>query len=277
MKHVDGKFEGRGGLGLYYQSWQPDGEAKACVALTHGFGEHSGRYSHVGEKLVAAGYALYAYDLRGHGRSDGARGQIMDWAEFREDTQAFLKFVKSQAAGRPVFLYGHSLGGLVALESALRYQDGLRGVVASAPVLTPPALAPVLFTVSRIMSRVAPKFSLKVGLETASLSRDPAVVRAYETDPLVHGTAAARLGTEMQAAVDWTHAHAGEWKLPLLMIHGQADRLCSIDGTRRFSTKVSANLKTVIEYPGGYHESHNDIHWEQVLGDVTVWLDKQCA
>jgi alpha-beta hydrolase superfamily lysophospholipase len=272
MKHTEGKFTGAGGLELFYQAWQPDTPPRAVIPAVHGLGEHSGRYLNVVNRLAPHGYSLYGFDLRGHGRSAGQRGYINAWEEYREDVRAFLHLVSAQAPGYPLFLLGHSLGGLIALEYVLHFPERLKGMIASSPALAPPNLPPILLILSRILSRIWPTFSINTRLDASTISRDPAVVKAYVDDPLVHGLGTPRLATEAAAATEWTQAHAADLRLPLLLLYGSADKLVPPEGSCVFFEKVTFADRKRIEYPGGYHESFNDIHREQVLDDVKQWL-----
>ncbi len=273
MEHREGTFQGTNALELFYQCWRPDGAPRATLAIVHGFGEHSGRYMNVVQHFVPRGYAIYGLDHRGHGRSPGPRGHINAWDEYRDDVRAFTQLAAAQEPQIPVFLWGHSLGGLIALEYALHYPEGLRGVIASAPLLGQAGVSPILIALARVLSRLAPKFSLSTGLDATTLSRDPAVAPAYTSDPLVHSLATPRLSTEITAAQEWTLAHAGEWRLPLLLFFGTADRLVPPANTRRFFDAVTWADKQKIEYEGAYHEVHNDIIYPQVMADVDQWLE----
>jgi alpha-beta hydrolase superfamily lysophospholipase len=274
MEHHESTFPGSGGLELYCQDWIPSGTPRGAVAIVHGFGDHSGRYANVVNCLVPAGYAVYGFDLRGNGRSPGQRGYINDWSEYREDVEAFLQTVRAAQPNAPLFLYGHSMGGLIALEYVLHRPQGLRAVIASSPLLMQPGISPALILLGRILSRVAPRFSLNTGLPADSISRDPAVVEAYRTDPLVHSLGTPRLSTELAAAQQWSLAHAAELSLPLLMILGSADRLSPPQGGRQFFASVTSAEKQLLEYKDAYHECHNDIIYEQAVADVKAWLDK---
>ncbi|MGQ9629309.1 MAG: lysophospholipase [bacterium] len=275
MEHSEGTFRGAGGLDLYYQFWRPEGgECRAVLAIVHGFGEHSGRYTSVVNYLAPRGFAIYGFDNRGHGRSPGQRGYINSWSEYREDVRAFLRMVREQEPGQPLFLMGHSIGGLIALECALHHPEGLRGVIASGPTLGRVGISPFLLILSRILSWVWPRFTMDTKLDSSAISRDPAVVKAYREDPLVHGKGTARLGTEMTAAVDWTQAHAADLQVPLLILHGEADRLAPPEASLAFFEKVTFPDKERYEYKGGYHEPHNDINREQVLADLLQWLER---
>jgi alpha-beta hydrolase superfamily lysophospholipase len=274
MKHIESTFQGADGLDLYCQYWRPEGETRAVLAIVHGFGEHSGRYANVVSHLVPRGFAIYGFDLRGHGRSAGERGHINAWGEYREDVRAFLEFVRHEKPDRQRFLMGHSLGGLIVLEFVLHGAEGLRGLIASAPVLVQPEISPIVMTLSPIFSRILPRLSMEAKLDASTLSRDPELVAAYQDDALVHSKGSARLGSEMGRAIAWTHAHAQDLRVPLLILHGQADKLVSPEGSRVFYKNVTLSDKQYHEYEGGYHEPHNDIDHERVMKDLAGWLEK---
>ncbi len=273
MKHAESTFQAEDGLRLYFQAWQPDGAARACLAIVHGIGEHSSRYRNVVEYVVPRGYAVYSFDLRGHGKSEGKRGYVNSWEEYRRDVKTFLEKVRKEQSCRRLFLMGHSLGGLIVLNYLLHYPEKLDGVVASAPALAQTGTSPLLMTLARILSSIAPTLTMKTGLDVAAISRDPAVVEAYKNDPLVHGLATPRLGAEMDATMTWTRAHAADFTLPVLVLHGEADSIVPFTASRDFYEKAASKDKEYISYPGGYHESHNDIHKAQALEDVTRWLN----
>lgn len=275
MHHCEGTFQGADGLTLYYQQWKSESEPqKAVLIVVHGFGEHSGRYRNLVDYLVPRGYVVYGFDHRGHGRSPGGRGYISAWREYREDVQAFVRLVGERESGYPLFLMGHSLGGLIALEYVLRHPEGLCGAIISGPPLGEIGVSPVLVILSRVLSRVWPTFGRDIGSNFSQLSRDPAVAQAWRDDPLTHSRGTARLGTEMAAAREWTNANAASLQVPLLMIHGGADRICPPAGSRLFFEKVSFPDRERREYEGGYHEPHNDIDVKQVLADVEDWLER---
>ena len=274
MNHSEGNFTGHGGLELYAQCWRPEGEAKATLAIVHGFGEHSGRYGNVVNWFVPQGYAVCAFDMRGMGRSPGQRGHINEWAELREDTRAFLQWAQGQAPDAPLFLLGHSQGGLIVLEYVLHYPEGLAGVVASGPTLGKLPVPPLLVGLAKLLSRVWPRFTQDVKLDATALSRDPAVPAAYVSDPLVHGLATARLGTELLKTIEWTQTHAHEMQVPCLIVHGGADRLIPPEGGRIFFEKMTLADKERHEYEGYYHEVYNDVGKERVLADVEEWVER---
>lgn len=268
-----GTFTGAGGVKFVYDRWREAQVARAVVVIVHGLGEHSGRYRNLVQHLVPLGYAPYTFDLRGHGRSAGPRGHILSWDEYRADLGAFIAAVGAEEPDSPLFLMGHSLGGLIALDYALRRPAGLQGVIASAPALAQVGVSPALMMLGRMVSRIHPGFSLDVHLDAPAISRDTAVVAAYKGDPLVHTRGSARLSTEVSAVMASTNANALNWRLPLLILHGEADRIVPIDATRQFFDRVPIADKTFHSYPGGFHEPHNDTNRKEALDDIAQWLD----
>ena len=273
MTEGEATFRGRGGLTLRRRSWQPPSRPRAVVVLVHGFGEHSGRYGNVGPALAAAGFAVHTYDQRGHGRSPGQRGHIDSWVDYREDLRKLLDAVRASHSDVPLFIYGHSLGSLVALDYALRSPESVAGLILSATPLQPVGVAsPFLVAVAKALSRVIPRFPLNLGREASDLSRDPAVVSAYEEDPLVHGRATARWGSESLRITAWIRGHAGEIAVPILLLHGAADRIASPAGSRELVEAVRHTDKRLQVYAETYHEPHNDFGHGTRLADVAGWI-----
>ena len=278
MKHQESTFTGFKGLELYYQSWQPEGTARAALAIVHGLGEHGGRYMNIVNHLVPQGYAIYALDHRGHGRSPGPRAFVNSWSEFIEDVGKLCQLVAKQQSNTPFFLMGHSMGGNIALNYILHHPnshhpDGVKSVIASAPAVGKLDVPPVLAFVSRLLSGIMPKLSIATGLDATAVSRDTAIVQAYQNDPLIHGQGTPRFATEIAASAGWAMAHAAEFKPPLLMLHGAADRLVNVQSSRDFFARVAHNDKKLIIYESGYHEPHNDIDHERVVHDIENWLE----
>jgi alpha-beta hydrolase superfamily lysophospholipase len=273
MEHREGIFQGVDGIELYWQSWRPESGFRATIGIIHGFGEHSGRYASLASHFVSQGYAVYGFDLRGHGRSPGQRGHINSWDEYRGDVKGFLGLICNREPGRAVFLWGHSMGALIALDYLLRGPAGLCGAVISGAPLEPVGVAkPLLVLIARVLSRIWPHFSLPLGISPKALSRDPEAVKAYEADPLVHGKTTVRWGTEVLRTIERVKVHAAEVHIPLMLIHGGADPLNSVKGTRSFFDKIVFPDKTMKIYPGSYHEVHNDLDRSQVMEDAAQWL-----
>ncbi len=276
MQHTETTVQTRGGLQLYVQKWLPDVPTRAVIAIVHGLGEYSGRYMNLVNHLVSRGHALCGFDLRGHGRSPGPRGHIDRWEDYREDLRSFLEWIPTWEPAQPRFVLGHSMGALVVLDFVLRHPRGLAGTIVSGAPIEPVGVAsPLLVSMARLLSRFWPRFPLPLDLETAALSRDPDVVRAYEEDPLVHGKASARWGSESLDTLDWTKEHASDVRLPLLMIHGGADRINAVEGSRAFFEAVPYPDKELRVYPDVYHEPHNDLGWEEEARDIERWIESQ--
>jgi alpha-beta hydrolase superfamily lysophospholipase len=274
MKDGEGFFQGVGGAKLYYQCWWSEKDPLAVLGIIHGFGEHSGRYMNVVTYLTFHGYKLYGFDHRGHGRSPGQRGHINHWGDYRGDVRAFLQMIIKQEPGRPMFLLGHSMGALIVLDYILRDPEGLRGAITSGAPIKLVVDKPWRVTLARLLSQILPRISFSIGLDKSALSRDPEVIKTYEEDPVVHGVATARWSTELFATIEWVKTHADEVRIPILMVHGEADRLSLSEGTCSFYEEVPFSDKELQIYPGGYHESHNDLDHERVTKDIRQWLER---
>lgn len=272
-EHQDGTFTGAGGLSLYYQAWLPPSRPFPAVLVNlHGLGDHSGLYPTIASHFPGRGIGVYAYDMRGNGRSPGQRAYLREWDEYQGDLHAFLALVRQREGNAPTFILGHSLGGLVVLDYALHYPEGLSGVIAAAPPLGRVGVPPLLMALGRIMSRVWPRFSLEVGMDLSGLARDPAVVETVLGDPLFHRRGTARLSTEVTAAIARVQARAPDLAVPLLILHGSADRMVPPDGSREFFSKVRYPDRAFREYPDAYHGLFADIGHPEVLGDLERWI-----
>lgn len=275
MTHQQWNWKSRDGCLLYAQAWQPEGEARSAVCLVHGLGEHSGRYSHVADVLNRAGHALLAMDLRGHGRSTGRRGHAPSLEVMLDDIDLLLEEAARRFPGRPRFLYGHSMGGLLVLYYTLRRRPSIAGVIATGSALRSTLEGQAFKVVLvRLLSRLLPALTLASGLDPATISRDPAVVQAYRGDPLVHDRISFRLAGELLRASRWAMEHAAEFPLPLLLIHGGADRLTLPEGSREFSGRASRNCTLKI-WEGLYHEVHNEPEQGEVLAYILSWMEER--
>jgi acylglycerol lipase len=273
FEHREGRFVGFDGLPLYYQAWIPSGgRHRAVIVNLHGLGDHSGLYPNVGAYFPALGVAVYAFDMRGNGRSPGQRAYLRGWHEYQGDLHAFLGRVREWEGAVPLFLLGNSLGGLVSLEYALEHPEGLTGVIAAAPPLGELGVPRFLMALGRLLSRVAPRFSLEVGMDLSGLARDPSVVEAVLADPLFHRRGTARLSTEVTAAIARVQARATDLAVPLLILHGSADRMVPPEGSRRFFAKVRLPDREFREYPGAYHGLFADLGYGEVLQDLERWI-----
>lgn len=273
MQHRAGQLEGSKGLTLYWQAWLPEEAPKAVVVLAHGLAEHSGRYAHLAEHLVAHGYAVYALDHRGHGRSHGRRAQVGRMNYAVEDLHRFAAQVRSDQPGKALFLLGHSMGGGIALAYALEYQDELRGLVLSGPAVLFEGVSPLQACAVRILSALAPGLPV-FAIDGTAVSRDPEVVRAYDGDPLNYrGKIPVRTVAEMARSAEQLRDRLGSLRLPVLLLHGAEDRLIPANASRLVHDKASSLDKTLRLYDGLYHEVFNEPERDQVLADLSHWLD----
>ena len=244
MRYAENRFEADDGILLFHREWAPDRTSESKVVLVHGFGDHSGRYEELARNLVDSGHSVFAFDLRGHGRSPGPRGHIRRWRQYRDDLACFIEAVVTLKDPGPPVLMGHSMGGLIVLEYLLspdsgdsgvrgRQRESIRRAAVSAPLLERPRVAPWRLMAARLLSRIWPGFSMRAGIDLATLSRSEKEQDGYRRDPLVHGVGSARLATELACAQARVHGSAQRLSVPLLICHGDADRLVPISGSRR--------------------------------------------
>ena len=245
------------------------------ILLVHGLGEHSGRYVHVGEYFAGRGMAVLSFDLRGHGRSEGAHGHTPSFEKYMDDIDMLVAEADRRYPGIGRFLYGHSLGGILVLNYALRRKPSLNGVISSGPALRTSIEEQALkVNIARIFGSWLPGFQLSSGLEATSISRDPQVVERYQNDPLVHFQVSFGFAKYSLEAIEWTFEHGSEFAVPLLLIHGSDDKLAYIRGSQELAELVEGDCTLKI-YDGLYHELHNEPEKEQVLSDVLEWIEER--
>jgi len=263
------------GLRLFMPYWLPDDDPRATVVLVHGYGEHSGRYGHVADALTQCGAAVYAYDQRGYGRSEGDRAYIEDFDTYLDDLDYVLQ-TPVLPADVPRFLMGHSMGGLVVLRHALLRQPDVEGLVLSAPAIEiNPDLAPFLRRFAQWIGRVAPRLPT-VRSPEGGISRDADVVAYAENDPLnYHGAVRARMGAEMLRAGDAVKERLEDVEYPFVVFHGTADTLTNPEWSQRLYDRAASTDKTIHLYDGLYHETHNEPERETVLRDLADWVHER--
>lgn len=266
------------GLQLHAQWRLPASAPRATVVLVHGYAEHCGRQGTLARAFLGESAAVYAYDQRGHGRSGGRRVYVDAFDRYLDDLALVLAFVRDRAPDGPLFLFGHSMGGLVVLKYVLERAPALDGLILSAPAIeVNPDLAPVLRRLAQGLGRLAPRLPTVRSPEGA-ISRDPAVVEAAANDPLnYHGRIPARTGAELLRAGSSVRARLHELSLPFLVLHGTADRLARPAWSRRLYDRAAAADKTLKLYEGRYHESFHDYGRETVLRDLATWLRERAA
>jgi alpha-beta hydrolase superfamily lysophospholipase len=269
MRFSEGPRTTPDGATLWLRAWEPDERPpRAAGVLVHGLGEHCGRYAHVGERFARASLALLAFDLRGHGRSSGRRGDTRFEAAL-EDVDRRL--ADARATGGPAFLYGHSLGALLVLAYLVRRRPPVLAAIVSAPPLQNALREQrTKRLLSRTLGRILPGLTLSTGLDPAGLSRDPTVVEAYRRDPLVHDRATLGLAEDALAATAALEAGAATG-VPLLVVHGGADPIAYPEGSRRLAARIAGGA-TLVVHEGLRHEPHNEPERERVLDGIVDWL-----
>jgi alpha-beta hydrolase superfamily lysophospholipase len=257
---------------LFWQAWVPAGSTAGAVVVVHGAAEHGGRYAFVAEQLGSAGYATYALDHRGHGRSHGPRALIDRFDHLVEDLRLFVSRVAREHDGRRPFLLGHSLGGAVALTLAIRSGSDVAGVAVSGPAVATEAVPFAVKAAAGVLSFVAPRLPV-LRIDASAISRDPEVVRAYEHDPLNHTyRLPARTLAEVMRSMDRMPRVVGTLRTPLLLLHGSEDRLCPPAGSEMVHSLATSPDKTLKIYDGLYHEIFNEPERAQVIGDLVGWI-----
>ncbi|MCA0457574.1 MAG: alpha/beta hydrolase [Chloroflexi bacterium] len=276
MKHTTGSFKSVDGTTIYTESWLSDADPRAVVIIVHGVGEHIGRYQHVAPKFVEAGYAVYGLDHHGHGKSGGDTRTYFDaFDQPINDLKQYVDTVKAAHPGKKLFIYGHSLGSLITLVFALRCQQLLSGLILSGVPLAVESSQPtLLIAVAGLLNRIAPKFGATPPVPSSTLSRDEAVTRAYDTDPLVeHGNMRVRTSYLIVTNSREVVARAGELKLPVFIFHGSADTLCPPAGSQTLYDRIGSTDKTLKFYEGLLHETHNEPEKEMVINNIIQWLN----
>lgn len=275
MKTFETDWTDHQGLKFYARGWEPDTSPKALVALVHGHGEHIGRFAHVAEAFARAGYVLMGVDLRGHGRSEGVRGHTPSIEAYMQDIDLLLEHVRARYPGLPTFLYGHSLGAILVLNYGIQRRPDLKGVIAtSAGLHTSVEQQPAKVMMARVLGGLAPTVLLHSGLDTALLSHDPEIERAYLNDPLVHDKMSLGFGKAMLAAAKWALEHAPEFPLPVLLMHGAQDGIAFPSSSREFAA-AAGDKATLVLWEGMYHEIHNEPGKDEVIQTAIAWMDKQ--
>jgi alpha-beta hydrolase superfamily lysophospholipase len=274
VRREEGFFGAADGRRVFHRRWLPGGASRAAVVIIHGYAEHAGRYDWTGERLADAGYAAYALDLIGHGQSEGPRVLVKSMNEFLDDVRAFVAIVRQREPGKPLFLLGHSMGGAITTLYLGMDKPDVRGTVLSGAVLATNDRGPdVRERLVRAIGRVFPRLPIAT-LKSASVSRDPAVVEAYDRDPLVYrGRMKAGLLAAMARGVRRADEAAPGITSPLLILHAGDDELTSPNGSQRLYERVASTDRTLKIYEGLFHEILNEPERDVVIGDIIDWLN----
>jgi acylglycerol lipase len=272
VKMTEDRFTNADGLRLFFRSWRPQSEPRGVVAIVPGFNSHSGYYSWVAEQLVAAGYAVSALDLRGRGKSDGERFYVETFADYVADVTAFVHLTKTREPGVPVFLLGHSAGGVVSCLYAIEHQPELAGLICESFAFQLPAPGFAL-AVLKGLSHVAPHAHV-LRLKNEDFSRDPRVVEAMNVDPLIaHETQPTKTLAEMVRADERLKQEFPVITLPLLILHGTADKASQAAGSQFFYDTAGSKDKTLKLYDGHFHDLLNDVDKDKVIAGITQWIN----
>ena len=268
-------FLGDAGGEIFWQRWPSGGESpKGVVVIAHGVSEHSGRYAHVAKRLNGAGYDVFALDHRGHGRSDGGNANIGRISSAVADIGTLIEISRGESTAPKMFLLGHSMGGALALQFALDRQEELDGLVLSAPAAALEAASGFELFAGRTLSVIAPNLGV-FPVDPTAVSRDPEVVRDYESDPLnYHRKLPARTVAELANAIEGFPGRLPGLTLPLLVMVGTADRLVPPDASRMVEREAGSADKRLIEYEGLFHEILNEPEQDKVMDDLVAWLDQ---
>jgi len=262
---------------LHTQEWIPVVDVRACMLIVHGYAEHGGRYAALAQRLTDEGIHVFTYDQKGHGGSGGKRGYIPSFEALVTDLAGQLVRVVKQADGRPVFLLGHSMGGLVAANFLATRPNDLAGAVISSPLLVIPKVPAWKLRASGWLSRMLPWLPVE-RIDPTTIARDADVVAAYQSDPLVyHGPIAARTGAELLKGIRATAQVLPRIQLPLLVLHGTADQLAPFAGGERLHKEAGSASRSHYWEEGGFHELLNDQGREAAFAAILDWLEKQLA
>ena len=267
-------LENINGTQIYSQLWEPKNKVAGVIILVHGLGEHADRYgTHFAKYFNDKKYAIVTFDLPGHGKSGAKRGQIKQADDFRKLVSSSIAYAKTKYPNLPIFIYGHSLGGLIALESLIRNKPEINGAIITAPVIdVNEPIPPIKLFLAKVMDKLFPSFALDSGLNRNLLSRDVNVVNAYNSDPLVHGKTSSRLGMYIINTGSFVRENAEKVSIPTFVMVGSAEGIVSKNAIDTFCK--NSELCEEKEWPGLYHELHNEPEKNDVLDFAFNWMEK---
>jgi alpha-beta hydrolase superfamily lysophospholipase len=271
---IERSFDGVGGVRIVYDVWTPDTDPRGVVVLSHGYAEHARRYDHVAQRLGESGLITYALDHRGHGRSGGKRVYLRDISEYTDDFHTLVGIATEDHPGFKLVVLGHSMGGGIVFAYGVEHPDDYTAMVLSGPAVdTQDAVSPVKMFVAKALGKIAPGLPVEE-LPADAVSRDPEVVAAYEADPLVyHGKMPAGIARALLGVGETMPQRAGALTAPLLVVHGEQDRLVPADGSRHLVECVGSTDVHLKVYPELYHEVFNEPERAVVLDDVASWIE----
>jgi acylglycerol lipase len=277
IKHLEGSFAGVDRTKLFTQSWQiQEGRPRANLIILHGLKDHSGRYSEIADDMVQHGFAVYAFDMRGHGRSDGKKAYVSDFDYLIADLKIFIQDLRQKNSNLPVFMFGHSMGGTTVALSVIEKVIEFQGVILSAAALVPGAgISPLLIRITRFLGQVAPQLPL-MNLPNQNFSRDPKVVAAMGADPLIlQKNGPVRTAAQLLRAMQRVQHNLQAFSAPVLILHGTADLLTNPEGSKKLFELAGSKDKTLKIYEGLVHDLVHEPEKARVIADITTWLESR--
>ena len=274
FEHNTSTFIGKGGVEIFFQNWKKPSPDMILI-ISHGIGEHSGRYMNLVNELESLNLCIFAMDHRGHGKSGGKKGHCDDFMDYVYDLKLFRNYIAEEFDGVPIVLLGHSMGGVISMRYSLEYPDDIKALILSSPGFIPAFKLPSWKqSMSEFMGKYLPSFTLSNGLSAEDLSHDSSVIDAYENDPLVHDRASAGLYIGFTKTAAECMKRASELTIPLLAIHGKADMMVDYKGTEEVFLNVSSRSKKIILGEGMYHETMNETEElrSTILSSISEWL-----
>jgi alpha-beta hydrolase superfamily lysophospholipase len=277
MEHTEFSWTSPEHVQFYAQDWTPANHVIASITLVHGLGEHSSRYQHLAEYFCERGISVLSYDQRGHGRTEGKRGHIPSYETAAQDTKHFILENHQRHPDSHHFLYGHSLGGAMALYYTMTEKTGIEGTIVTDPGLAPgDPLPPAKLVLAKFMAKVAPSFTLANGLDRENLSHDREVIQRYIDDPLVHDQVSASLGMNLFSKGAWMIENAAKLDLPLHLMYVTKDHLVDLTAIRNF-LQNAGELVTSKAWDGFYHEIHNEPEKNEVFDFTINWIKSRIS
>lgn len=272
MKHEEFNWTGTDNMNVFARHWQPYTDVTGIICLVHGMGEHSGRYHHFAEFFAKHGYAVLAFDHRGHGNSEGEKGHVDSYDTLLDQVDHLLEEAEKRHGDLPTFIYGHSMGGNVVINHAIRRKPLVNGVISTGPWLRlgfePPKAKMML---GKFVKRIYPKFTEDSNLDAKQLSHDEAVVQAYIDDPLVHGKISTGFFFGVNEAGEWAIQHGHRLGIPMLLMHGGEDKITSPEASKEFAQQSEHKITLKI-WKKLYHEIHNEPEQEKVFNYTLEWM-----
>ena len=276
MKHLDGYIKDLKGNDIYYQCWLPDLDPEAILLVIHGYAEHSGRYDKLADHFVSLNYGVYALDHIGHGKSAGYRVYVHKFQDFVDTLKIYCNMIINWHPNKPIYVIGHSMGGLISTALLIDYQKKLAGAILTSPCIkTFDEFTYMKIAVLEVLSTLLPKIKI-AKIKAEFISRDPKVVQAYNDDPLVNkGKITARLASELRKTMNYIIEHANKITIPILIMQGRDDKIVDPVGSQILYDIINSDDKTIKLYDHLFHEILNEPEHKRIMNNIKIWLDNQ--